>query len=93
MDDKTRYLAATHAMQSGVAATMAFDAKDTEPKHLRTGVNVALRDHTSLVELLIAKGLFTLEEYQKAIADGMETEVKSYEASLSKHYGANITLG
>lgn len=87
-----RYVAAAHAVQSGVAAMMNFNPGPTTPKHLRVGVNVAIRDSSSLAKLLIAKGVITEEEHAKAIADGMEQEVKEYEARLAAHYGTEISL-
>lgn len=83
MDDKERYTNAVHAMQSGVATLMNFDANETSPKHLRVGVNSALCDSSALAKLLISKGLITEEEYLKAEADMMEEEVKRYEQSLA----------
>ncbi len=80
MTDAERYKKACHAMQTGVAFTK--DKADQAPKHLRVGVNVALRDQSSLVGLLIAKGVFTREEYMKAIADGMEEEAAGYEDQI-----------
>jgi hypothetical protein len=44
------------------------------------------------VTLLIAKGVFTREEYLKAIADAMEGEVKRYEDHLAKLIGRTVTL-
>jgi hypothetical protein len=92
MTDLERYEAAAHAMQTGVAYEMNQGSKDTEPKHLRVGVNSALVDCAALADLLIAKGLFTQGEYVKAIADEMEAEVKRYEDRLSKTMGATIKL-
>lgn len=90
--DETRYLAALHAMQSGVAFTMAW-TDETEPKHLRVGVNAAMSDHAALIRLLIAKGVFTLDEYQKELADEMEREVQRYKDRLTaRHPGTNIEL-
>jgi hypothetical protein len=92
--DRERYYAAAHAMQSGVAMSMniAFPSPDTTPKHLRVGINSAMCDHTALVRLLIAKGLFTEAEYAKEIADEMEREKERYERELSEHYRKPITL-
>jgi hypothetical protein len=38
--------------------------------------------------------VFTLEEYQKAIADQMEAEVDSYQKEINSHLGAGskVTL-
>jgi hypothetical protein len=80
--DLERYRAAAHAMQTGVAIEMERGATDTQPKHLRVGVNVAMCDHAGLVMLLIEKGVITSEEYAAAVADSMEEEVARYEKRL-----------
>jgi hypothetical protein len=77
-----RYAAAGHAMQTAVAIKMQHDGSETEPKHLRVGVNSALSSQGGLVTLLIAKGVFTLEEYSTAMADAMEREVETYREEL-----------
>ena len=92
MTDSERYQAACHAMQSGVAMKMNFNAKEPEPKHLRVGVNAAMSDNAALVGLLVSKGIFTMEEYYKAIADQMEKEAESYRTELSRQYGARVDL-
>jgi len=75
-----RYDDACHAMQSGVAYTMAMKMNDeTTPKHLRVGVNSAMVEHGALIDLLIKKGLMTELEYWEALATAMETEVRRYE--------------
>lgn len=76
-DHIARYEAAAHTMQTGVAFSMP--SKETEPKHLRVGINAAMSDHGGLVALLIAKGVITEDEYLAAIADAMEREAKSYQ--------------
>jgi hypothetical protein len=77
-----RWVAAQHAMQSGVMfeiETGRGSAGGTTPKLLRVGVNTTLTDHASLVKLLIAKGVITDLEYAQACCDGMEAEVRRYE--------------
>lgn len=81
-DNGQRYLAACHAIQSGVAFEHSQGSTDGTPKHLRTGINIAMCDHAALVKLLVAKGLFTDEEYTAAIADEAEEEVKRYETRI-----------
>lgn len=90
--DEGEAAAAMHAMQSGVAMEMNFDSGPTSPKHLRVGVNSALRDQASLVGLLVKKGVISMEEYAEAIVSGAEEEAKRYKEHLSRHYGANIEL-
>jgi hypothetical protein len=87
-----RHAAAAHAMQTGVAYEHSRDASDGTPKHLRVGINAAMADHGGLVRLLIAKGVFTEDEYVEAVADSMEAEAKRYEEHLSRVYGAKISL-
>lgn len=91
-DDKARYRRSLHAMQAGVAAKMPFLPKETEPKHLRVGVNSAMVASDSLARLLISKGIITEAEYVKALADGMEQERKMYEKEVSELTGSNIKL-
>jgi hypothetical protein len=84
-DDRTmqeRYLAAAHAVQTGVALELARNPKSGEPKHLRVGVNMRACDHTGLVKLLIAKGVITEDEYVEAMADEAELEQQRYEQRL-----------
>jgi hypothetical protein len=91
--DLLRYQNAAHAMQSGVAAKMDIDSSETTPKHLRVGVNSAMVDMGALVKLLIAKNVFTYEEYVTAVADSMEREKAVYEHWLREHFGHDgITL-
>lgn len=87
-----RWKAAMHAVQAGVQMDINLGSKDTEPKHLRTGINGALCDHGSLVKLLIAKGVITEEEYMQAIAEGAEAEKARYEARISAALGKTVTL-
>lgn len=95
------YQEACHAIQSGVLQMMHVQAQQdrdtnthaTGPKHLRTGINIAMCDHAALVNLLVKKGLFTMEEYQEEIRLAAITEVEMYENQLMSHYrGRRITL-
>jgi hypothetical protein len=76
------YCALCHAMQTGVMAEQSLGSQDGTPKHLRTGINVALCDHGALIKLLVDKGLITDEEYAVAIRDMMKCEVERYETLL-----------
>lgn len=90
---RDRYLSKAHAMQTGVALEMAAGVRDTEPKHLRVGINSAMCDHAALVRLLIEKGVITDEEYVREVADEMEREVARYEERLSQGGGPRVRLG
>jgi hypothetical protein len=93
-DAQSRYEAAYHAMQAGVAMEMNYPDRQaaTEPKHLRVGINTAMCDHAALVKLLIDRGLFTEEQYIAACADMMEAEKARYEQRLSERLGTTVTL-
>lgn len=90
--DRDRHNRALHAMQSGVAMEMNFDKGPSDQKHLRTGINAAMSDQEGLATLLMEKGIFTLDEYDKAVADAMEREKARYEAYLSKKLGSKVSL-
>jgi len=88
----TRYYAAAHAMQSGVAMEMNYNSEPTEPKHLRVCINSALVDQAALVNLLVDKGIITRTELLKALAHAMTEEKTRYERHLSELTGTKITL-
>jgi hypothetical protein len=82
----------SHALQSGVRWEHERGSDDGSPKHLRTGVNIALRDHSSLVNLLVKKGVITDLEYAHEIVSGMREEVEAYEKRISEATGKEIHL-
>lgn len=89
---KQRYMAALHAVQAGIAVRMSKDAQFVSPKHLRVGIDSAHISEAALARLLIAKGIFTEEEYLEALATEAEAEKARAEAELSATYGGKITL-
>lgn len=87
------YEAAMHAMQSGVAAKMNIELNETEPKHLRVGVNSAMIDTAAIVRLLVEKSVFTYDEFAEALRLEANREVDKYEDWLRERHGNdNITL-
>lgn len=88
--DKYRQLC--HAMQTGVAYSMEKNPSDTTPKNLRVGVNSAMVENAALVNLLIAKGIITLDEFYDYLIKFMEQEVDIYQSELETLYGTKITL-
>ncbi len=95
MANNERYLAACHAMQTGVMTIMhkeprGLEIGETSPKHLRVGVNSAMCDHAALVRLLIAKGLFTEEEYSVEVTAEMEREVERYRRRIDPEGRVNL---
>lgn len=87
-----RYEKALHAMQSGVMMEMNFNAKPTDPKHMRVGINSAMVNDSAIANLLMAKGIITSDEYVEAVTVTMEAEAARYEKHLSDHYGIKVTL-
>lgn len=90
--DLDRYHAAMHGMQTGVAVDQSNGSTDGTPKHLRVGINSALVDSAALATLLMAKGLFTIDEYHAALADAAEAERDRYVVHLKEKYGLDVTL-
>ena len=87
-----RYLAALHAIQSGVKMIMDADPAvsrqgECSSKSLRVGVNAAMIDASALALLLVAKKIITEDEYFTALAEAAEKEVRTYEERLSKMLG------
>lgn len=91
-EKKERYMALTHAIQSGVAFELEKVPDSASPKHLRVGVNMAMVEHGALVGLLMKKGLITEDEYWDALLEGLEQEKVKYERILSDLYGGKITI-
>lgn len=90
--EKQRYAKAMHAMRSAIAFSQNY-GQDTQPKHLRVGVNSALISSSALVQLLVEKGILTEEEYVKRLADLTEEEVKMYEEQLPADLKGRVTFG
>jgi hypothetical protein len=100
-----RYGALAHAVQSGAAQEQALDDAAVRtgnrsatgvphsPKMLRTGINMAMVEGGALAQLLIGKGVITMEEYRTALLIGLEREVEEYERRLSVRIGVPVTLG
>lgn len=92
MDIEEQYRQLAHAIQSAVALSMTRKRINIdEPygnviKHLRTGLNLVMRDHASLAKLLIEKNVITKQEYESAIVRGLEDELKM----LEKEHGAKF---
>lgn len=81
-----------HAIQSGVAWEMTYDATPTTPKHLRTGVNLAMVYDAAVTSLLIKKGIFTEAEYYDSLIEKLTEEKLRYEAALTQRTGTRVTL-
>lgn len=84
-----RYARAAHRVQSCIAA-LNQNAGIMSHKHMRVGIDMSKADQSGLAKLLLAKGVFTIEEYHTAIADAAEEEANRWETELSVSAGINI---
>lgn len=79
------YEQAMHGIQTAVAYEIERDVAKgmsksaTSPKHLRVGVNAAMAEQGALAQLLMDKGIFTLEEYKESIRLGANYELARYQ--------------
>lgn len=92
LEDQERLHRAQHAMQTGVATMMGINANDMTVKHLRVGINASMVEIAALAKLLIKKGIITLDEYDKALADEMEAEVERYRQEIKDCTGMDVML-
>ncbi len=87
-----------HAVQTGVKYLMDWDRNHAtpepghSPKHLRTGVNLALVNNSALASLLIHKGVITELEFWQSLCLETAKEVSRYEAELATKLGAKVKL-
>jgi len=61
-------------------------------KHLRVGIDARAADARGLAELLIAKGVFTLDEYVEHMRLAMNEELARYTDHVRKEYGLPINV-
>ena len=74
------YEAAAHGVQTAIAYAMETGDNATAPKHMRVGVDMTKADMGGLAMLLIAKGVFTSDEYVEAVRLAANTELAMREA-------------
>jgi len=91
-EQRARYEAAAHAMQSGVASDQDSAPQRDNHKHLRVGINSAMVETSAIAQLLMVKGICTADEYVEALIAAMEAEALRYQQMLSERYGVAITL-
>lgn len=86
-----------YAKQVQTAIGFNPNKKALEPKHLRVGIDMGKADMKGLVELLIAKGIFTADEYVEAITNSAAHEAELHRTALAEEMGIDdpntITLG
>lgn len=74
------YEQAAHGVQTAIAHDMNLGRKATEPKHMRVGIDMQKAETAGLVSLLIAKGVFTMDEYLEAMRLAANSELAMREA-------------
>lgn len=90
-EDKARYTAAMHGVQTGVMYQMQV-TNECDPKHLRVGINSAMVNDGALVTLLIEKGTITEEEYFAKLAYFAELELADYQERVKAQFGGNADI-
>lgn len=85
MSKMKEYIRHAHAVQTAVEFNP--DKTSQSPKHLRVGLNMSKADMAGLAKLLIAKGVFTLEEYETAIVNSAADEVEEHRKRLGEELG------
>lgn len=94
--DDMSYVQAGHALQSATAMLMNYEPI-AQPKHLRIGLDCRAADAKGLADLLIAKGVFTKEEYIESIRKSMVEELELTAARVRQCMGMgpdqDITFG
>lgn len=88
------YEAAMHGVQSAIKFELEqsgwavnHPALATVIKHLRTGIDARAADAQGLASLLIAKGVFTLEEYTEVLRLAANEELSRYQQHCRDTYG------
>lgn len=103
MSNGERYTLLQHKMQAGVRFDQATDpqllAEQTLPAHVarhlkmeRVGINSARIEIGALTKLLIAKGVFTDDEWWAEACAMMQAEIDRYERLLTERLGQPVSL-
>lgn len=83
---RQRYMAAGHRLQSALkfelehvrgVSRYAYEQSIFSAKHMRVGIDLRASDALGLFRLLLAKGVFTEDEYLEAMAVSAEEEAQS----------------
>lgn len=74
------YQEAVHGIQTAIAYDMGRGRKTTEPKHMRTGIDLSKAEQGGLAMLLVDKGVFTWQEYAEYMRLAANHELAMREA-------------
>lgn len=86
------YEEAAHGVQAAIAYAMGTGSKATEPKHMRVGIDMSKADMLGLATLLIAKGIFTQDEYIEHMRLAANQELHMREEEVFAKTGARISF-
>lgn len=86
------YEEAGHGVQTAIAFKMGQGEKATEPKHMRTGIDMSKADMLGLVELLIDKNIITSAEYLEAIRLSANQELALHEEEVQQKYNIKTSF-
>lgn len=75
------YMKHAHAVQTAIEFNP--NKKSLEPKHLRVGLDMSKADQEGLATLLMQKGVFTHDEYVKALTDAAQREAIRHKQVLA----------
>jgi hypothetical protein len=83
------YRTALHGVQSAIAHRMSLDPKFklTDPKHLRVGVDSGFVSIAAISQILVDKGICTLEEFAEYQRLWANNELWMHEEWARNHYG------
>lgn len=76
------YEEALHGVQSAIRYRMENGGRSHEPKHMRVGIDMGKADMCGLATLLIAKGVFTPEEYVEHLRIAANQELHMHEEEI-----------
>lgn len=88
------YEVAVHGVQSAIDVAMNTypDYRATEEKHMRVGVDMSKADMCGLANLMIRKGLITLDEYMEAMRLGANHELAMREIEHYERTGVKVSF-
>lgn len=93
-----RYTSAVHRVQSAIALRFGQELAGVLPsivrrfKHNRVGIDMAKAEQGELARLLIAKGVFTEEEYLEAMSVAAEREADLQAEATRRECGLPDTV-
>jgi len=93
MSIRQKYVETMGAIASGMMQMLALGHDEfTTDIQIRVGVDQAHVNTSALVELMIEKEVFTMEEYEVHLLKAAEYELNNWEEKLSELMGTDVKL-